>query len=152
MTCTFFGHRRVPKEIEPTLRSTLIDLIENHDVKLFYVGNNGEFDSMVLRQLKDLSKTYPITYSVVLAYMPKKQREFDMIDYSETILPDGVETVPKRFAIDYRNKWMIKQCDCVVTYVVHDIGSGAAKYKRLAETATKELINLKLQTQNTENI
>lgn len=133
MTCTFFGHRRVPKEIEPTLRSTLIDLIENHDVKLFYVGNNGEFDAMVLRQLRDLSKTYPITYHVVLAYMPQKQREFDTIDYSETILPDGIETVPKRFAIDYRNKWMIKQSDYVVTYVTNTIASGAAKYKHLAE-------------------
>ena len=43
MTCTFFGHRYVPQKIEPTLRSTLIDLIENHGVDLFYVGNHGEF-------------------------------------------------------------------------------------------------------------
>ena len=143
MTCTFFGHRRVPEEIEPTLRSTLIDLIENHDVKLFYVGNNGEFDAMVLRQLRDLSKTYPITYHVVLAYMPKKQRDFDMTDYSETILPDGIETVPKRFAIDYRNRWMIRQSDYVVTYVTNTIASGAAKYKLLAEKMDK--INVKIQ-------
>ena len=39
----------------------------------------------------------------------------------------------KRFAIDYRNRWMIDRSDYVVTYVVHDLGSGAAKYKRLAE-------------------
>ena len=144
MTCTFFGHRRVPKEIEPTLRSTLIDLIENHDVKLFYVGNNGEFDEMVLRQLRDLSKTYPITYHVVLAYMPEKQREFDTIDYSETILPDGIENVPKRFAIDYRNRWMIRQSDYVVTYVTNDIGSGAAKYKKLTHKMGIMVIELSL--------
>ena len=142
MTCTFFGHRRVPKEIEPTLRSTLIDLIENHDVKLFYVGNNGEFDEMVLRQLRDLSKTYPITYHVVLAYMPKEQREFDTTDYSETILPDEIETVPKRFAIDYRNRWMIRQSEYVVTYVTNTIGSGAAKYKHLAEKGNQTVICL----------
>lgn len=142
MTCTFFGHRRVPKEIEPALRSTLIDLIENHDVNLFYVGNNGEFDSMVLRQLQDLSRTYPITYHVVLAYMPEKQLEFDTTDYSETILPDGIETVPKRFAIDYRNRWMIKQSDYVVTYVTNDIASGAAKYKKLAERENRTILVL----------
>lgn len=142
MTCTFFGHRRVPKEIEPALWSTLIDLIENHDVKLFYVGNNGEFDAMVLRQLRNLSKTHPITYHVVLAYMPEKQREFDTTDYSETILPDGIETVPKRFAIDYRNRWMIRQSDYVVTYVTNTIGSGAAKYKRLAEKDNKFILNI----------
>ncbi len=144
MTCTFFGHRRVPKEIEPALRSTLIDLIENHDVNTFYVGNNGEFDSMVLRQLQDLSKTYPITYHVVLAYMPEKQREFDTTDYSETILPDGIETVPKRFAIDYRNRWMIRQSDYVVTYVTTDIGSGAAKYKKLTQKMGIMVIELSL--------
>ena len=142
MTCTFFGHRRVPKEIEPTLRSTLIDLIENHDVKLFYVGNNGEFDAMVLRQLQNLSKTYPITYHIVLAYMPEKQREFDTTDYSETILPDGTETVPKRFAIDYRNRWMIRQSDYVVTYVTNTIASGAAKYKQLAVLKEKMVLNI----------
>ena len=53
MTCTFFGHRFVPQKIEPTLRSTLIDLIENHGVDLFYVGNHGDFDAMVHRVLRD---------------------------------------------------------------------------------------------------
>ena len=66
MVCTFFGHKDTPKEIEPTLRSTLIDLIENKKVNVFYVGNNGNFDTMVRRQLEDLSQLYSITYSVVL--------------------------------------------------------------------------------------
>ena len=60
MTCTFFGHRIVPNEIEPTLRSTLIDLIDNHDVDLFYVGNHGGFDAMVHKVLKELSAIYAI--------------------------------------------------------------------------------------------
>ena len=66
MTCTFFGHRTVTKGIEPTLRSTLTDLIENHNVALFYVGNQGEFDAIVLRVLTDLARQYPIRYFVVL--------------------------------------------------------------------------------------
>ena len=35
------GFKDLPKEIEPTLRSTLIDLIENKNVNKFYDGNNG---------------------------------------------------------------------------------------------------------------
>ena len=62
MVCTFFGHKDAPKEIEPTLRSTLIDLIESNNVTVFYVCNNGNFDTMVRHHLEDLSKTYPITY------------------------------------------------------------------------------------------
>lgn len=140
MVCTFFGHRDVPKEIEPTLRSALIDLIVNKNITLFYVGNNGGFDNMVIRQLKDLSKNYSIEYYVVLAYMPCKKQEYDN-DNNPTILPEGIETVPRRFAISYRNKWMLKQSDVVVTYVRNSFG-GAAKFKEIAEKQKKNIVAL----------
>ena len=139
MTVAFFGHKDTPKEIEPTLRSTLIDLIENKNINVFYVGNNGNFDTMVRRQLEDLSQTYPITYSVVLAYLPTKKSEYD--DYTNTIYPEGIETIPKRFAISYRNKWMIRQSDVVVTYVTHTHG-GAWQFKAMAERQGKTVIEL----------
>ena len=139
MTVTFFGHKDTPKEIEPTLRTTLVDLIENKNVTVFYVGNNGNFDTMVRRQLEDLSLTYPITYNVVLAYLPTKKSEYEY--YTNTILPEGIETAPKRFAISYRNKWMIQQSDVVVTYVTHSFG-GAAKFKEMAEKQDKTVIEL----------
>ena len=139
MTVTFFGHKDTPKEIEPTLRTTLVDLIENKNVTVFYVGNNGNFDTIVRRQLENLSQTYLITYNVVLAYLPTKKSEYD--DFTNTIYPEGIETVPKRFAISYRNKWMIEQADIVVTYVTHSFG-GAAQFKELAERQGKTVIEL----------
>ncbi len=139
MTVTFFGHKDTPKNIEPTLRTTLVDLIENHDATEFYVGNNGNFDTMVRRQLEALSQTYPITYSVVLAYLPTKKSEYD--ELANTILPEGIETVPKRFAISWRNKWMIEQADVVVTYVTHSFG-GAWQFKAMAERQGKTVIEL----------
>ncbi len=139
MTVTFFGHKDTPKEIEPTLRTTLVDLIENHGAIKFYVGNNGNFNTMVRRQLENLSQAYPITYNVVLAYLPTKKSEYD--DYTNTILPEGIETVHKRFAISYRNKWMIGQSDIVVTYVTHSFG-GAAQFKASAQRQGKTVIEL----------
>ena len=139
MVCTFFGHKDTPKEIEPTLRSTLIELIENKNVSVFYVGNNGNFDTMVRCQLEDLSQTYPITYSVVLAYLPIEKNKYDNL--TNTIYPEGLETVPKRFAISWRNKWMIQQSDVVVTYVTHNFG-GAWQFKGMAERLNKHVINL----------
>ena len=139
LTATFFGHKDTPKEIEPTLRTTLIDLIENKNVTVFYVGNNGSFDAMVRCQLEELSLTYPITYNVVLAYLPTKKSEYE--DYTNTILPEGIETAPKRFAISYRNKWMIQQSDIVVTYVTHGFG-GAAQFKDMAKKLGKTVIEL----------
>lgn len=139
MTATFFGHKDTPKEIEPTLRSTLIDLIENKNVNVFYVGNNGNFDTMVRRQLEDLSHTYPITYSVVLAYLPTEKNKYD--DLTHTIYPEGLEIVPKRFAISWRNKWMIQQSDIVVTYVTYNFG-GAWQFKEIAVKQSKNVVEL----------
>ena len=146
MVCTFFGHRFVQDEIEPALMSTLTDLIEKHGVTLFYVGNHGGFDSMVCRALKKLAKSYSIDYRIVLAYMPAKKSYSDATDYSKSILPNGIETVPKRFAISFRNKWMILQSDYVVTYVTHSLGSSAAQFKAMAQKKGKTVIELSRET------
>ncbi len=134
---TFFGHRDTPKETEPALRLTLIDLIENKNATVFYVGNHGNFDAMVRRQLENLSKTYPIKYYVVLAYMPSKNDTSD----EHTILPEGIETVPRRFAINYRNKWMLTKSGIVVTYVTRNFG-GAWEFKKIAEKSQKKVFDL----------
>ena len=54
--CTFFGHRDCPSSIKSKLRKVLIDLIESHAVDMFYVGQQGAFDSMVRSVLKELVK------------------------------------------------------------------------------------------------
>ena len=72
--CTFFGHRDWPSSIQPKLKAAFIDLIENHAVHTFYVGNHGAFDSLVRSTLQELTQSYPqIRYTVVLAYLPTKQ-------------------------------------------------------------------------------
>ena len=138
MTCTFFGHRDTPNEKEPILKSTLIDLIENKDVDTFYVGNNGNFDNMVRSVLSELSSIYPIKFYIVLSYLPKKETE----NSEHTILPDGIEAIPPRLAISYRNKWMIEKSDFVITYVTHSWG-GAEKFKELSYKKGKTVINIK---------
>ena len=65
--------------------------------------------------------------------------EYD--DYSDTMLPEGTETVHPRFAISWRNKWMIKQSDYVVTYITHSWG-GAVQFAEMAERQKKTVINL----------
>ena len=62
------------------------------------------------------------------------------MDYSDhTILPDGIEDVPPRFAISYRNKWMLEKADYVITYVTHPTG-GAALFKTAAQKLGKTVI------------
>ena len=138
--CTFFGHRDCPETIKPKLREILVDLITNHDVDVFYVGHQGQFDAYVRGELKKLKQEYPqINYAVVLAYMPGKQTEYD--DYSDTMLPEGIESVHPRYAISWRNTWMLKQSDYVVTYITHSWG-GAYQYAEKARRQKKVVINL----------
>ncbi len=140
MVCTFFGHQDTPQIIISELEKTIEHLISEKQVNIFYVGNHGNFDAMVKIILMKMKKRYPhISTFVVLAYLPnaRTQEIFDI----ETIYPEGLETVPPRFAIDKRNRWMIKQADYVVTYVKYTIG-GAIKYKTIAQNAGKTVIEL----------
>lgn len=106
MTCTFFGHREIFTEIQPKLQSTLVYLIENKNVDTFYVGNNGKFDYMVIETLKSLKVNYPnIFYYVVLAYLPNKKNNLESDSFIDTIYPEGLEKVPRKYAISKRNEW-----------------------------------------------
>ena len=138
--CTFFGHRECPDTIKPKLREVLVDLIENHGVDMFYVGNQGHFDAIVRSSLRELQKEYPqIGYAVVLAYMPGERNDY--YDYSDTMLPEGIESVHPRYAISWRNNWLLKESDYVVTYITHSWG-GAAQYATKAKKQGKTVINL----------
>lgn len=141
-TCTFFGHRECPDFVKVKLREVLIDLITNHNVDMFYVGNHGQFDVFVRSILRELKKEYPqIDYAVVLAYMPGKQMKYD--DYSDTMLPEGIEPVHPRYAISWRNNWMLRRSDYVVTYITHSWG-GAAQFAEKAKRSGKVMINLSI--------
>ena len=138
--CTFFGHRDCPYASKVKLRDVLIDLIENHNVDMFYVGHQGAFDSLVSGVLRELAQEYPhVRYAVVLAYMPAEHS--GPVDYSDTMLPEGIELVHPRYAISWRNNWMLQQADFVVAYVGHSWG-GAAQYVQKAIRSGKTVINL----------
>lgn len=138
--CTFFGHRECPDSVRTKLRQVLVDLIENYEVDMFYVGNQGQFDAIVRSTLRELKKVYPQTdYAVVLAYMPGKQTEYG--DYSDTMLPEGIESVHPHYAISWRNNWMLQQSEYVVTYITHSWG-GAAQFVKKAKLRKKIVIEL----------
>lgn len=138
MVCTFFGHRDAPSSMEDTLKEAIVHLIQQEKVDMFYVGNQGKFDAMVRRVLKTLQGEYPhIGYAVVLAYMPtEKDKEQD---FSDTLFPNGLETVPRRAAIVARNRWMIEKAQYVIAYVNVSYG-GAADAVALAEKKGKKVI------------
>ena len=139
-TCCFFGHREVMHDIREKLTAIIKKLITEEYVTEFYVGHQGQFDSMVYSVLKELKMKYPqIRYTVVLSYMPDEHiRE---VYGEDTIYPDGLETVPKKFAISKRNDWMIRQSGFAVCYV-HKVTGGAAKFREKAEKKKLRIIDV----------
>ena len=142
MVCCFFGHHDAPAAVKGDLLECIKTLVENEGADNSLVGNHGSFDSMVLSALREAKAAYPhITYSVVLAYMPAEKQEYTYIDPMETLYPEGIEIVPKRFAISWRNDWMLKQADTVICYVRHSLG-GSGKFVEKAIRQKRRVINL----------
>lgn len=142
MICTFFGHRDTLDDVAILLDTVLTDLIENKNVDVFYVGNQGNFDKIVKRQLDKMKKTHPhIRCFIVLAYLPTKKNCTYMDCNDFTIYPQGLEMVPPKYAISKRNEWMINKSDYVVTYVKKSFG-GAFQFKKLALAKGKNVIEI----------
>lgn len=137
--CIFFGHRECDRLDARILEATIEALIQN-GTDCFYVGNQGGFDRMVYNCLKRLRKVYPqIRVSVVLAYLPVERRESE--DMSDTMYPEGLESVPPRFAIDRRNRFLLDVAEICVCYVNHTWG-GAYKYAVQAKKRGLDVISL----------
>ena len=128
--CTFFGHRDCPEEIKPGIRAAILEFVESCGVEMFYVGNQGRFDVLVRSVLRELG----VNYAVVLAYLPTEEAE-------DTMLPEGIEGVHPRYAISWRNRWMVQQAQFVICYVRHTWG-GAYSCMEYARRQGRTIINL----------
>lgn len=93
----------------------------------------------VLRRIK--AECPHIRYTVVLPYVPSAKKKDVQYKEGETVLPDGIEREPKRFAIVYRNNYMIDKSDFVIVAVRRPFG-GAWRFAEMARKKGREVINL----------
>ena len=138
MTVAFCGHAQISQseKIEKWLYDVTQKLIEQ-GATTFYLGGYGAFDSLAASVLREQKKRYSqIELVLVLAYLNTGR---DTSGYDSTVYPP-LETVPRRFAISHRNRWMVESADVVVAYVLHDWG-GAAKTLRCAKQKKKQIIS-----------
>ena len=138
MTVTFCGHAQISQseKIEKWLYDVTQKLIEQ-GATTFYLGGYGAFDSLAVSVLREQKKQYPqIELILVLAYLNTGR---DTSGYDITVYTP-LETVPRRFAISHRNRWMVESADVVVAYVLHDWG-GAATTLRCAKQKKKQIIS-----------
>lgn len=144
-SCFFIGHREVDERLLPLLNETIERLITKEKVSYFYVGGYGGFDRIASSSLKVAKKKHPeITLMLVLPYHPAERPVETPYGFDGTYYPEGLEQVPKRYAIVRANKIMVDTSDWLVAYVRH----GASNSRKLLEYAERRQEKGLIQIEN----
>ena len=143
-SCFFIGHREADEWLLPTLVNAIERLIVSEDVTCFYVGGYGGFDRVAATAVKQVKQRYPeITLMLVLPYHPAECPMEKPYGFDGTYYPEGMETVPRRFAIVQANKHMVENVDWLIAHVRHG-ASNSQKIIEYAKTKSVPYINLAL--------
>lgn len=139
MIVTFCGHSDFVRTAEH--EKAVYEILEKeigYEEAEIYLGGYGAFDQFAYGSSSKFKMTHPNVSLVFVApylYGLSKYSEYDDIIYP------SLENVPKKFAITYRNKYMIENSDVVIAYVNRLYG-GAYKSYSLAEKQGKKIYNL----------
>lgn len=140
-SCAFFGHRELFCDISEQLDIAIHTAINTYDISSFWCGNYGAFDLASAHAVKRIQAQYPWIESLwIRAYMPTPHETVHAL-YHDSIYPEGLELVPKRFAISKRNEWITTHCDMVIAYVNSRYGGAYAACHRFARSG-RPIINL----------
>ncbi len=132
-SCFFIGHRDAPGSLLPVVRKAVENMIRNEGVHDFYVGSRGNFDRLAAAAVRELMETYPqVCLYRVLAYLPGEEDDLLSEGFSGMVYPEGLETVPRRFAISRANRAMVDSCQFLIAYAPHEVGNArkVAEYAR----------------------
>jgi len=116
-------------------------------MSVFYVGGYGGFDRLAAVAVKKAKVQYSdIILMRVLPYHPFEQ-PIDLPEgFDGSYYPDGLETVPKRYAIARTNRLLVDTCDCLICYVCHGV-SNAGKLleyaRRREQKGLLQIINIR---------
>ena len=142
-SCFFMGHREAGERLLPRLELVIDQLITGENVRYFYVGGYGGFDRIAAAAVKRAKQKYPdITLVLVLPYHPAERTVPTPDGFDGTYHPEGLENIPRRYAIVRTNQIMVDTSNWLVCYVQH----GASNSRNLLEYAkrreAKELIQI----------
>ncbi|MBQ8372118.1 MAG: hypothetical protein IJX38_04170 [Clostridia bacterium] len=146
MIVSFCGHSRfrLTLEYECKILEYLQKIIKDEPMELL-LGGYGAFDEfayMCCNKFKQLHAN--VSLVLVTPYMSveyqksklaKEKTRYDSIVYPE------IENKPLRFAITYRNRYMVDCSDYVIAYVDHTWGGAYSTYK-YAVRKNKTVLNL----------
>lgn len=132
--CYFIGHREADERLLPKLKDIVERLITEEAVLYFYVGGYGGFDRIAGAAVKQVKKQHPnIVLKLVLPYHPTERPIEAPLGYDGTYYPEGLENVPRQYAIVRANRTMVETSDWLIAYVRH----GASNSRNILEYAQR---------------
>ncbi len=146
MIITFCGHADFlkSKDCEEKFLRWLGEIVGEKRVEM-YLGGYGNFDHFAYDCCKKYKETHPNVFLVFVTPYMTVEYQRNYLKYQEKrydhILFPEIENKPKRFAITYRNRYMVDKADWIVAYVKHDWGGAYATYQ-YAKRKGKTIFNL----------
>lgn len=146
MIITFCGHSQFRRtaEYENKVQVFLEEKVGNQPADM-YLGGYGEFDSFAYDCCKKYQENHPhVSLVFVTPYLTAEYQRNHLEDLKmryDAILYPEIEDKPLRFAITYRNKYMVERADYVIAYIDHDWGGAYTAYKH-AIRKNKSIFNL----------
>ena len=122
--CFLMGSRNTPEEIRIVLREAIERLIVEEGVEEFFVGHYGAFDRIAAGELGRLKIQFPHISPVLLLpyYSPEMEIEYPE-GFDQTFFPEGMECVPRRYAIVKANQYMVDRVAYLITYWNGTVGN-----------------------------
>ena len=140
MIVTFCGHSDFFESIK--YENLLIDILEREIGACsaeMYLGGYGGFDSFAYACCKKFKSRRPNISLVFIT--PYLNVDPILVQNYDSVIYPALEEKPKRYAISYRNKFMVEKADLIIAYINHNWG-GAYKTYEYAMRKSKRIINL----------
>lgn len=143
--CCGFGHRESYANVKEQLSEVIECLINQHGITVFLTGGMGKFDSdfsATVRTCK--SRNSKVKLVLVKPYFSNElntNKEYYEHYYDDTIIPAVVIGSHYKSAITKRNRWMVDQCDVILSGVYREFG-GAYDAIQYAKRKGKTVIEL----------
>ena len=118
-SCFLFGHGDTPESVLPAIEKAVEKHYLNLGIRLFYVGNRGNFDRLAARAVRNMKQQYPdIQLILVLAYHPAERVPDLWGGYDHSYYPP-IEKTPRPYCIVKANQYMADTADSMICYVWH---------------------------------
>ncbi len=143
MIVAFCGHSTYTQHADDDEK--ILDILENkaHDECVeFYLGEYGFFDNFAYECAKKFQRAHPQSKLIFVTPYPLNEKNSqDKKDRFDLIVYPALESVPPRYAIVYRNRWMVEQADLIIAYITHAYGGAYTMYRH-ALRKKKEIYNI----------